>query len=228
MENISSENIPYFRKKTNFHSRYDKLKNLLHDPSPTELLKSLSQVFTARDLQKLFAHDVTELQTAHSSSELQMQYYDPLSYMMAVDYTTYMVDDILQKVDRATMSVSLEGREPFLDQHIIQWAAQLPSDYKYHEGQKKYILKRIVHKYIPQSMMERPKMGFGIPVQRWLGQELKGLVEEHLSESALQRQGLFNVYEVRNLVSEFFNGRTEKHLKIWYLLMFQMWYQKWM
>ena len=84
-----------------------------------------------------------------------------------------MVDDILQKVDRATMSVSLEGREPFLDQHIIEWAAQLPSDYKYHKGEKKYILRQIVHKYIPKEMMDRPKMGFAIPVENWLANELK-------------------------------------------------------
>jgi asparagine synthase (glutamine-hydrolysing) len=226
MEKISSESIPFLRNQYNFHSRYDKLKNLLNDPSSSELLKSLSQVFNERDLRKLFAVDFLEVPTAHSSNELKSEFYDPLSYMMAVDYQTYMVDDILQKVDRATMSISLEGREPFLDQNIIEWAAQLPSDYKYHEGQKKYILKRIVHKHIPKEMMERPKMGFGIPVESWLGNELKDLVKEYLSEKNLDH-GLFNVVEVNNLVSDFFNGRTEKHLKIWYLLMFQMWYQKW-
>lgn len=227
MEKISSESIPFFRNQYNFHSRYDKLKNLLHDPSPSELLKNLSQVFNRSDLHKLFAVDFEELPTAHNSTELKPQFYDPLSYMMAIDYQTYMVDDILQKVDRATMSVSLEGREPFLDQKIIEWAAQLPSGYKYHQGQKKYILKRIVHKYIPKEMMERPKMGFGIPVESWLGNELKDLVKEYVSERNSDH-GLFNVQEVKNLVTEFFNGRTEKHLKIWYLLMFQMWYKRWM
>ena len=87
------------------------------------------------------------------------------------------------------MSTSLEGREPFLDQHIIEWAAQLPSDFKYHNGQKKYILKQIVHQYIPKEMMERPKMGFGIPVQDWLAKELKSLVEEHLKPAALKEHG---------------------------------------
>jgi asparagine synthase (glutamine-hydrolysing) len=227
MEKLSSDNIPFLRNQYNFHSRYDKLKNLLNDPSPSELLKNLSQVFNKKDLQKLFTGGFLELATAHSSTELKSEFYDPLSYMMAVDYQTYMVDDILQKVDRATMSVSLEGREPFLDQNIIEWAAQLPSDYKYHEGQKKYILKRIVQKYIPKEIMERPKMGFGIPVESWMTNELKDLVKEYLSEKNLDH-GLFNVQEVNNLVSDFFSGRTEKHLKIWYLLMFQMWYKKWM
>ena len=227
METVSSESIPWLRDKTNFHSRYDKLKNLLHDPSPSELLKNLSQVFSDKDISELFRGQVQMPGTAHTTKELKKEYYDSLSFMMAVDWQTYMADDILQKVDRATMSTSLEGREPFLDQHIIEWAAQLPSDFKYHKGQKKYILKQIVHQYIPKEMMERPKMGFGIPVQDWLAKELKSLVEEHLKPAALKEHGLFKEEAVTKLCAEFFNGRTEKYLKIWYLLMFQMWYKKW-
>lgn len=80
---------------------------------------------------------------------------------MAMDYQTYLLDDILQKVDRAGMSVSLEGREPFLDHRIIEWAAQLPMDYKYHNGSKKFILKEIVHQYVPKTMIDRPKKVLG-------------------------------------------------------------------
>lgn len=228
MENISSEKIPYFRNTQNFHSRYHKLKNLLNDPSPSELLKNLSHVFTNKEIEELFNESISELSTAHSSTELNSGYSDPLSYMMAIDYQTYMVDDILQKVDRATMSVSLEGREPFLDQNIIEWTAQLPSEYKYYNGQKKYILKQIVHKYLPKEIMERPKMGFGIPIEHWLSNELKILVQEHLSEKNLQEHGLFHTKEVQKIVTDFFNGRKENHLKVWYLLMFQIWYKRWM
>ena len=228
MESISSEKIPYLRNKQNFHSRYDKLKNLLGDPSPSELLKNLSQVFTKKEIDSLFDEPVIELKTAHSNTELKSGYSDPLSYMMAIDYQTYMVDDILQKVDRATMSVSLEGREPFLDQDIIEWAAQIPSEYKYYKGQKKYILRQIVHQYIPKEIMERPKMGFGIPIENWLSNELKNLVDEYLSEQNLKAHGLFNIEVVRKIVSDFLSGRKEKHLKVWYLLMFQMWYKRWM
>ncbi|MBN8674233.1 MAG: asparagine synthase (glutamine-hydrolyzing) [Chitinophagales bacterium] len=228
MEKVSSESIPWLRNKSNFHSRYDKLKNLLNDPSPSELLKNLSQVFTEKEIGNLLQKEVLFLPTLHTSTELKQDYYDALSFMMAVDYQTYMVDDILQKVDRATMSISLEGREPFLDQKIIEWAAQLPSDYKYHEGQKKYILRQIVHKHIPREMMERPKMGFGIPVDAWLNHELKDLVLENLGTAALKEHGLFNEGVVNKLCMDFFAGRKEKYLKIWYLLMFQLWYKKWM
>jgi asparagine synthase (glutamine-hydrolysing) len=215
------------RHQRNFHSRYDKLKNLLNDPSPSELLKNLTQVFTNNEIKRLFNQPVQELSTAHTNGQLKKEYSDPLSYMMAIDYQTYMVDDILQKVDRATMSISLEGREPFLDQDIIEWAAQLPSEYKYYKGQKKYILKQIVHKYLPPTMMERPKMGFSIPVETWLSKELKPLVLAHLSPHKINAHGIFNEQEVKKLYTEFFNGSKEKHLKIWHLLMFQMWYDKW-
>ncbi|MCC7402049.1 MAG: asparagine synthase (glutamine-hydrolyzing) [Chitinophagaceae bacterium] len=228
MGSVSSERVPYFRHKRNFHSRYDKLKNLLADPSPAELLRNLNQVFTGEEVKKIFASEVAELPTSHTTTKLHQGFKDPLSFMMAIDYETYMVDDILQKVDRATMSVSLEGREPFLDQHIIQWAAQLPSDIKYFKGQKKYILKQIVHKHLPQEIMQRPKMGFGIPVENWLAKELRELAEEYLSAESLAKHHLFHIAEVRKIVSDFYKGRTEKHLKIWYLLMFQMWYIRWM
>jgi asparagine synthase (glutamine-hydrolysing) len=227
MDNISSELIPFFRNKVNFHSRYDKLKNLLNDPSPQELLKNLTQVFNAVEINRIFSKKVQALETAHTSTELVNADEDPLAFMMAVDYQTYMVDDILQKVDRATMSVSLEGREPFLDQQIIEWAARLPSDLKFYNGQKKYILKQIVHKYIPKEKMERPKMGFGIPIEHWMKNELKDLVMHHINENALNSHGLFNTAEVMKLRDDFFKGSSEKYIKIWHLLMFQMWYKQW-
>jgi asparagine synthase (glutamine-hydrolysing) len=228
MENVSSENIPYFKNQNNFHSRYQKIRNLLNDPSPAEMLKNLSQVFTNEEIRELFQQPIQELPTALVSHELKPEFYDPLSYMMAVDYQTYMADDILQKVDRATMSASLEGREPFLDQSVIEWAAQLPNDFKYHNGDKKYIIKQIVYQYIPKEIMERKKMGFAIPVQKWLNEELKDLVKEYLSERALKEHGLFDLTYVKRTVSLFFEGRTDLYLKIWYLLMFQMWYEKWL
>lgn len=228
MSTVSSENIPYFKTQYNFHSRYQKLRNLLNDPSPFQMMKSLSQVFTEHEIATLFHRNVTELPTAHSSDELIAEFNDPLSYMMAIDYQTYMVDDILQKVDRATMSVSLEGREPFLDQHIIEWAATLPGEYKYQKGIKKYILKEIVYKHIPREMMERKKMGFAIPIEKWLQTELRPLVREYLSNDSLNKHGLFKAEYVQDVICSFLNGRTDLHLKIWYLLMFQMWYHKWM
>jgi len=227
MDRVSSEHIPYFNSSYNFHGRYHKFKNILRDPSPGELLKNLTQVFTEQEIAQLFSHPVKQLDTAHNAGKL-IEGYDDLSYMMAVDYQTYMVDDILQKVDRATMSIGLEGREPFLDQHIIEWAAKLPTDYKYHQKQKKYILKQIVHKYVPKELMDRPKMGFAIPVEKWLAGELRLLAEAFINEESLKEHGLFNTGVVLDLLKKFYSGNKEKHLQVWYLLMFQMWYARWM
>ena len=224
MNNMSSEKIPGLKHKQNFHSRYTKFKNLLNDPSPAELMRNLTQVFNEDELNQLLSKPYKKLITAHDSVDLNWEQ-DALAYMMGIDYKTYLVDDILQKVDRATMAASLEGREPFLDQNVIEWAARLPSDYKYHNGSKKYLLKQIVHKYVPQQMMDRPKMGFGIPIDKWLNNELRDIVYENLSYARISEHGLFNYATVDDILGQFYNGRTEKHLQVWYLLMFQMWYK---
>ena len=98
--------------------------------------------YSDKEKGKLFSNPVESIVSDHRREELDKKYFDPLSYAMALDYQTYMVDDVLQKVDRATMSVALEGREPFLDQHIIEWAAKLPNEYKINNGQRKYVLNR--------------------------------------------------------------------------------------
>jgi asparagine synthase (glutamine-hydrolysing) len=168
------------------------------------------------------------IRNGYFEESLQTDYHDDLSYLMAIDYKTYMLDDILQKVDRATMSTGLEGREPFLDQHIIEFAAQLPSSYKLHRGIKKHILREIVHQYVPREIMERPKMGFGIPIGSWLRNELRPFVEEATDSHFLLQQGLFDPAEIATLKDLFFKGKEELHTRIWYLLMFQMWYKRWM
>jgi asparagine synthase (glutamine-hydrolysing) len=139
-----------------------------------------------------------------------------------------MVDDILQKVDRASMSVSLEGREPFLDQHVIEWVGRLPVEYKIYNGQRKYLLRRIVHKYIPEKLMDRPKMGFAVPVNNWLHGVLKPLVDKYLGESFVRKQQIFDEEYILQVKRSYYRAKKENDYKIWFLLMFQMWYDRWM
>ncbi len=228
MKNVPASSIPILNKKYLFQSRYEKVKGFLNDPSEQNILVSLSKNSSDDGILNLFKNKVAFVKTAFDSTELQEQYFSTLAFTMAVDYQTYLSDDILQKVDRATMSASLEGREPFLDQHIIEWAAQLPMEYKYKDGEKKIIIKDIVHQYVPKAMMDRPKMGFGIPIAHWLNGELKTLVEYYFSESFLEKQDMFNVHEVQRIKNAFYSSQTESAEKIWYLLTFQMWYGKWM
>jgi asparagine synthase (glutamine-hydrolysing) len=227
MDMVSAEKIPVLNKKYLFASRYEKVKNLLKDPSLLNLTLSLSQQYNNQNIQNLFLHKVQSLPTAFESRELKKEFFGDLSFMMVVDYQNYLPDDILQKVDRATMSVSLEGREPFLDHRVIEWAAQLPDEFKYYKGNKKYILKEINKKYIPESLMDRPKMGFGIPIEKWLTDDLKDLVHAYCAPALVSSQQVFKPEVINKLVQDFYAGKKELALKVWYLLMFQMWLAKW-
>ncbi|MEJ7677588.1 MAG: asparagine synthase C-terminal domain-containing protein [Segetibacter sp.] len=147
--------------------------------------------------------------------------------LLVEDYKKYMVDDVLVKVDRASMSCSLEGREPLLDHRIAEWVAKLPLVYKYNNGTKKYILKKIVHQYLPEKLMNRPKMGFGVPIKEWFIKDLKYLLDEYINDRELSHL-LFNKHFVLKLKHDFLNDKEVNFNKIWIILVFQMWYKKWM
>lgn len=153
----------------------------------------------------------------------ESEYHDPISVAMAMDYINYMPNDILVKVDRATMSTSLEGREPLLDHRIIEFASRLPIEYKYKDGNKKRIYKDILYQYVPREMMERPKTGFMMPVEGWLRKDLKYLLEENLNES--MNPDLFDVKETLRIKKLFYQDKLKHENKvIWRILAFQLWY----
>ena len=228
MNTIPSEKIPILRNKYNFHNRYEKLKGVLKNPTNQDIMLSLSQQFTDSQMTDFMKSDFAALETMYHSKELKKEFTSPLSFMMGIDFQTYLLDDILQKVDRATMSQSLEGREPMLDHRILEFAAQLPDEYKYHNGVKKRILKDIVHDYIPEKLLDRPKMGFAIPIAKWLNEDLRDYVETYICKDKIEEQGFFNWEYISSIKDAFYNGRKEYDTKIWYILMFQMWYDKWM
>ena len=153
---------------------------------------------------------------------------DNTSLSLANDYKFYLQNDILTKVDRATMSVSLEGREPLLDHRIIEFAAQLPLEFKYGKSQK-YILKDIVHDYIPKKLMDRPKSGFSIPLDNWIKNDMSEYVKDNLSNENIKSMNLFNSKFIQNYKEDFFNNnKIENSTVIWRLLQFQLWHKKWM
>lgn len=152
----------------------------------------------------------------------------PLEVAMCIDFNSYLPNDILTKVDRATMSVSLEGREPLLDHRLAAYAAQIPSEFKTDGQSGKKILKEIVHDFVPKEMMDRPKAGFTLPIYTWLRGDLAYLLEEYLSKEALSESGLLNVQFVLGEVEKFKSNKLHYNPLIWYLLMFQMWWMRWM
>ena len=153
---------------------------------------------------------------------------DFLNKMLMFDYKTYLPDDILVKVDRATMSVGLEGREPLLDHRIIELLAQVPSEIKYKNEKKKFILKEIAHKYIPKELLSRPKSGFSIPIDRWLRDDLKDLLFAEINEEQLSKHNLINTKTAIRIRNEFMRGEKRHNMSIWLLLNFQMWWNRWM
>ena len=152
---------------------------------------------------------------------------DNLSLALAKDYKGYLQDDILTKVDRAAMSVGLEGREPFLDHRIIEFVAQLPNEYKRHNGTQKKILKELVYKYVPKEIMDRPKVGFSIPLESWLKSDLSYLIKDNLDIDSIRETKLFNYSYVEELVVKFNNGTLYDSSIIWKLIQFQIWYKQW-
>ncbi|MCH7412060.1 asparagine synthase (glutamine-hydrolyzing) [Belliella sp. R4-6] len=151
----------------------------------------------------------------------------PLEVAMNIDFNSYLPNDILTKVDRATMSVSLEGREPLLDHRLAAYVAQIPMKFKSDGISGKKILKDIVHDYVPKSMMDRPKAGFSLPIYTWLRGDLSYLLDEYLSKEALGISGLFNVDFLIGEIEKFKEKKLHYSPIIWYLLMFQMWYKRW-
>jgi asparagine synthase (glutamine-hydrolysing) len=125
------------------------------------------------------------------------------------------------------MSVSLEGRNPFLDHRIVEFAARLPSAFKYGQTQK-MILKDIVYGYVPKALMNRPKSGFSIPVYSWMQHDLSWLIEENLNPAAIAGSGMFHDRRVQVLKKQFAGGRLFDPSIIWKLVQFQMWYKKWL
>ena len=143
--------------------------------------------------------------------------------MMVLDFLTYLPDDILVKVDRAAMASSLETRVPFLDHNLIEYVWKIPQSFKLRNNQGKWILKQILNKYVPKNLTERPKMGFGVPIDTWLREPLRDWAENLLNEKKLTREGFFNSKQIRHKWAEHLSGKKNWHSDLWNILMFQAW-----
>ncbi|MBI1867941.1 MAG: asparagine synthase (glutamine-hydrolyzing) [Methylocystis sp.] len=154
------------------------------------------------------------LPLAAQQAELRMMYRDSM---------TYLPDDILCKVDRAAMAASLESRLPYLDHHVAEIAWRLPLSMKIRNGTGKWALRQILYKYVPREMIERPKVGFGIPIGRWLRGPLKNWAENLLDEARLEREGYLNPKVIRDAWAQHLSGRFDWTNRLWAVLMFQAW-----
>ena len=143
--------------------------------------------------------------------------------MMLADTLNYLPDDILVKVDRAAMGVSLETRTPFLDHRVFEFVWSLPLSFRVRRNSGKHLLRTVLDRYVQRELVERPKSGFALPIHDWLRGPLRDWCEELLNESRLGREGYFDPVLVRNAWNEHLSGRRNRQYDLWSILMFQAW-----
>ncbi|HEX3159226.1 MAG TPA: asparagine synthase (glutamine-hydrolyzing) [Gemmatimonadaceae bacterium] len=197
-----------------------RLAGLLSADSPETLYHRLASHWTEPDAVVL---DAREPATAITDRNARADLPEFADRMMYLDLITYLPDDILTKVDRASMAVSLETRVPLLDHRVVEFAWRLPLSMKLREGQSKWALRQVLYKYVPRALIERPKMGFGVPLGEWLRGPLREWADDLLGEQRLREEGFFDAGVVRRVWAEHLSGRYGWEYHLWDVLMFQVW-----
>lgn len=236
--NLLSENsieflnglLPARLKQSNIKNKYSKFKRAINSKSTQEMFINASSYMDKKEVNRLLIDQgCIDYEKTNFADFNLFTSENLINQMMMTDYKTFMVDDVLTKVDKATMSVSLEGREPLLDHRIVEYLSTVPQELKYKNNQGKYLLRQVLYRYLAKEMVDKPKSGFNIPLAEWLRGDLKYLLDRYLNLSVIAEEGLFNVEEVRILKNNFIeNDNSDNVNKIWLLLVFQMWKEKWL
>ena len=200
--------------------RVHKLAEILNLTTPEEMYWRLISIW--RETPQLVT-DSKEPQTVFTDPEIVKNIHGFVSRMMVLDTLSYLPDDILVKVDRASMATSLESRVPFLDHRVVEFAWRLPISMKHRDGKGKWLLRQVLYKHVPQEMIERPKMGFGVPIGDWLRGPLRQWAESLLDERRLRDEGFLNSALIRKKWVEHLSGKRNWQYGLWNVLIFQLW-----
>ena len=197
------------------------------DGDMAEMNRHRRGIWSPRDMPEVFGRTSGVHQETFDEEFVALEDGDLLSRMLYGDFRIWLPDDILTKVDKASMSVGLEARVPLLDHRFVSFAARIPMNLKYRDGETKYLMKKVLSRHLPEELYRRPKKGFSSPVDRWLRSGLKPVVEEYLGPDAVRRSGVFDPGEVSRWKDGFYEKFTVGPRQIWNLLMFQMWHDRW-
>ncbi len=197
-----------------------KIATFLAKESPEEVYQTLASVWNVDTCPVLGTCAAPAVPSVQASSE---SFPDPAHLMMYLDTITYLPDDILVKVDRASMGVGLEVRSPYLDHRVVEFAWRLPLPMKLRGAQSKWLLRQVLYRYVPRELIDRPKTGFGLPIHSWLRGEMCEWAEDLLSESRLRRQGILDPIPIRAKWEEHLSRRRNNQYQLWSILMFQAW-----
>lgn len=216
--------VPGRYRQRLFGDKIHKLAGVLSSPDQDTLYRQLISLWK------------TSLVIPQHEPELSIPAYDPqlltlipnyLERMMFLDLVTYLPDCILTKVDRASMGAKLEARVPLLDHRLVEMAWRLPLKYKFRNGSGKWLLRKILYRYVPPALVERSKMGFGVPIGQWLKGPLREWAEELLAVNRLRREGLLRPEPIRQAWAEHLAGHRDHQYRLWAVLMFQAWQERW-
>jgi asparagine synthase (glutamine-hydrolysing) len=212
--------LPAARRMTIPGDRVHKLAGVMPVSSREHMYREFVTIWREPSAIALGAPEPT---TALTDRERWPAIDDFVSRMMYLDSVSYLPDDIMVKVDRAAMGVSLETRAPFLDHRVVELAWRVPMEYKVRDGKGKWILREILYRHVPRALIERPKMGFGVPIDHWLRGELREWADDLLSPARLRDEGYLDAKGIRLKWNEHQSGRRNWQYLLWVALMFQSW-----
>jgi asparagine synthase (glutamine-hydrolysing) len=217
----------FFSRYSNLYLKYNFFTALIKNKNKSKLMEILSNIFSGNERNGLINDDyLNEFGNINNNFTIDQENMQDDQYL-CLDFKTYLLDDILVKIDRSGMHSSLETREPLLDHRLIEFVSQLPLNYKIKNKSTKLIFKDIVHKYVPDQIFSKKKIGFTPPLKQWMQKDFKDLLNLYLGIENLKKQKVLNINYVINLYKKFVNGDKVNINKLWLVLTFLMWHKHW-
>lgn len=215
--------LEFLPQSTHSGGKLVRLKQIINTSNPLEFYHAMMSTWQKMDSLVIGSN---ERKTVFVSGDCERKFNNLQNAMMVKDMISYLPDDILVKVDRASMANSLEVRVPLLDHRIVEFVWKLPLDWKWHDNVSKWIIRKILYKYVPRKLVERPKKGFSVPLNYWLKGPLRDWAEELLSSHRIKNDGFFDVKEIRRMWHQHLSGKHNRASYLWSVLMFQAWLEK--